>query len=268
MPSSPSHAPLSPLRIGCVSYLNTKPLIYGLDSQPDIQLSLRVPARLLDGLHDGSFDVALLPVIDYQRFDNLLVVPSAGIGCNGPTLTVRIFSKIPIEAITTLACDIESHTSVALARIILAELYGIQPKFSKLSAVAANRSAMLLIGDKVVCQEPPDHPHQLDLGSAWKNLTGMPFVFAVWVARDGVFLRDLPARLATARQSGLSHATEIVRQYAVPRGWPAVLALQYLTRYLQYEIGGRQLAAITRFHQLAAKYELIRDPPRPLRIYR
>jgi len=269
MPSSPPNPPpLPPLRIGCVSYLNTKPLIYGLDSQPDIQLSLRVPARLLDGLHDGTFDVALLPVIDYQRFDNLLVVPSAGIGCDGPTLTVRIFSQIPIEQITTLACDIESHTSVALARIILAERYGIQPKFIDLSAVKNNQSAMLLIGDKVVCQEPPDHPHQLDLGAAWKDLTGMPFVFAVWVARNGVFLRDLPARLATARQGGLAHATEIVRQYAVPRGWPAGLALQYLTRYLQYAIGEKQLVAITCFHELAATHGLIPDPPQPLRIYR
>jgi len=127
---------------------------------------------------------------------------------------------------------------------------------------------MLLIGDKVVCQEPPDHPHQLDLGSAWKKLTLMPFVFAVWVARNGVDLRDLPARLETARKTGLDHATEIVHQHAVPRGWPAVLALQYLTRYLHYEITDKQLAAMTQFHQLAAKYELIPDPPRPLRIYR
>jgi len=126
MHTSPAHpATLPPLRVGCVSYLNTKPLIYGLENQPDIQLSLRVPARLIDGLHDGSFDVALLPTIDYQRFDDLLVVPAGGIGCYGPTLTVRIFSKIPLEEITTLACDIESHTSVALARIILAELYHI-----------------------------------------------------------------------------------------------------------------------------------------------
>jgi len=277
---------IKPLRVGCVSYLNTKPLIYGLENQPDIQLSLRVPARLIDGLHDGLFDVALLPTIDYQRFDDLLVVPAGGIGCDGPTLTVRIFSTIPIEKITTLVCDVESHTSVALARIILAELYGIQPKFTLLPGThgeppltpspcnqgegwgEAPSSAMLLIGDKVVCQEPPDHPYQLDLGSAWKDLTGMPFVFAVWVARNGIFLHDLPARLATARQTGLAHADEIVRQYAVPRGWPADLALQYLTGYLKYEIGEKQLATITRFHELAAKYGLIPDPPRPLRIYR
>ena len=134
MQSSITHPEtISPLRVGCVSYLNSKPLIYGLEDQPDIQLSLRVPARLIDGLHDCVFDVALLPIIDYQRFDDLLVVPSGGIGCDGHTLTVRIFSKTPLETITTLACDIESHTSVALRAIILAERYGIQPKFIDLS---------------------------------------------------------------------------------------------------------------------------------------
>src|SRR6266478_2379165 len=109
------------LRIGSVSYLNAKPLIYGLENEPDLSLILDVPSKLLPGLRDKRFDIALLPVIDYQRLDGLKIVPSGGIGCDGPTLTVRIFSRVPIERIRTLACDTDSHTSVALARIILAE---------------------------------------------------------------------------------------------------------------------------------------------------
>src|SRR6266404_8596497 len=108
-------------RIGSVSYLNAKPLIYGLEREKGIQVELEVPSRLLGGLRQGRFDVALLPVIDYQRCDGLCLVPSGGIGCDGPTLTVRIFSRRPIEKIKTLACDTDSHTSVALARIVLAE---------------------------------------------------------------------------------------------------------------------------------------------------
>src|SRR5437588_8871065 len=117
------------LRIGSVSYLNARPLIYGLQEADDLDLHLEVPSRLLAGLRDGRFDIALLPVIDYQRLGNLCLVPSGGIGCDGSTLTVRIFSKKPIEWIQTLACDTDSRTSVALARVLLAERYGRQPTF-------------------------------------------------------------------------------------------------------------------------------------------
>src|SRR3982751_4674794 len=157
------------LRVGSVSFLNAKPLIYGLEHAPEVDLGLAVPSRLLDGLRDGRYDVALLPVIDYQRMDGLRLLTSGGIGCDGPTLTVRIFSPVPIEQIHTLACDTDSHTSVALARVLLAEQYDLRPEFVPLNTLregqAANGVAQLLIGDKVVAQEPPRSlmPHQLDL---------------------------------------------------------------------------------------------------------
>ena len=173
------------LRIGSVSYLNAKPLIYGLDHSPECELHLDVPSALMAGLAEGRFDVALLPVIDYQRLEDLCIVPSGGIGCDGPTLTVRLFSKKPIDQIRSLACDTDSHTSVALARVILAERYGIRPTFVDLRRGDQPVDARLLIGDKVVCEEPPGCDHQLDLGHAWKLHTGLPFVFAIWTARKG-----------------------------------------------------------------------------------
>src|ERR1039458_5236715 len=166
----------SRLRIGSVSYLNAKPLIYGLDEADDLELSLDVPSRLLEGLCQRRFDVALLPVIDYQRLAGLRILSSGGIGCDGPTLTVRIFSKVPIEQITTLVCDTDSHTSVALARILLSETMGLHPKLIDHGAAEAR----LLIGDKVVCEEPAGLAHHLDLGQAWKEFTGLPVVFATW----------------------------------------------------------------------------------------
>src|SRR5687768_6774488 len=81
------------LRVGSVSFLNAKPLIYGLEGAADVELSLAVPSGLLGGLRAGELDVALLPVIDYQRMEGLRIVPGGGIGCDGETLTVRIFSK-------------------------------------------------------------------------------------------------------------------------------------------------------------------------------
>jgi chorismate dehydratase len=104
-------------------------------------------------------------------------------------------------------------------------------------------------------------PHQLDLGEEWKKLTGLPFVFAVWTARADVELGDLPRRLDQARRQGMEHLDEIVKQHAIPRGWPAALARKYLSEYLRFEIGERQLKAITRFYELAAAQGIIPSPP-------
>jgi chorismate dehydratase len=267
-PTQPATETGRALRVGSVSYLNAKPLIHGLDTDEDLDLRLAVPSQLLAGLQQQRFDVALLPVIDYQRLDNLVLVPSGGIGCDGPTLTVRIFSKVPIEQIQTLACDTDSHTSVALARVVFAEMFHRRPIFFDLvHGEARATDARLLIGDKVVCEEPPGFDHQLDLGHAWRQITGLPFVFAIWTAPAGVDLRDLPQRLELARQRGLENVDQIVEKHALPRGWPAGMALQYLTCYLKFGIGERELAAIARFHELAAKHGVIQGVPRPLTLY-
>ncbi len=245
------------LRVGSVSYLNAKPLIYGLSRSSQVSISLDVPSRLIDGLRDKSLDVALLPVIDYQRMEGLRWIVGSGIGCDGPTLTVRIFSRRAIGDIRTLACDTDSHTSVALARIVLGERYHIRPDFVDLQPGDSTCDAMLLIGDKVICEEPSGYDHQLDLGQAWKGMTGLPFLFAGWMARDGVELGTLPELLDAARRDGLAHVDELVRDFAVGRGWPADIARRYLTEYLKYEVGERQVRAVRLFHQLAARYGLI-----------
>ena len=152
----------------------------------------------------------LLPVIDYQRMQDLCIVPAGGIGCDGETLTVRIFSKTPIERIETLACDVESHTSVVLARIVLAEHFGIRPEFVELARGRIEIAARLLIGDKVICEEPAGFEHQLDLGAAWKKMTGLPFVFAAWMTRVGTQLGDLPAQLEHAKREGLANVEELI----------------------------------------------------------
>jgi chorismate dehydratase len=260
--------PRHTVRVGSVSFLNAKPLIYGLEHDPAVELSLEVPSRLLDGMRDGRYDVALLPVIDYQRMEGLRLLTAGGIGCDGPTLTVRIFSRVPIEQVKTLACDTDSHTSVALARVLCAELYGAVPEMVPLTrdtlTGADDSSAVLLIGDKVVSEEPPGFPHQVDLGEAWKRLTGLPFLFAAWMARDGVELYDLPERLERARTAGLENVERIVAREAPPRRWPLDVAHRYLTEHLRFDVGPDQLRAVERFHQLAHRHSVLRDPPRPI----
>lgn len=256
-----------PIRVGCVSFFNSKPLIYGLDREAGVRLSLEVPSRLLAGLAEERFDVALLPVIDYQCLEGLTILPAAGIGCDGPTLTVRIFSREPIEKIAVLECDTDSHTSVALARMILAERYGIHPECVPLGRLGDSAgAARLLIGDKVVTAEPVGFVHQLDLGEAWKRWTGLPFVFAAWMARQGTQIGSLPAVLERAKCSGLQHTEELIERFALPAGWPRPIAQQYLTKYLHYDIGPRQLEAIRLFHSLAHRHGLIDHAPWELRV--
>jgi chorismate dehydratase len=256
-----------PLRVGSVSFLNAKPLIYGLEADGEIAMSLAVPSRLLDGLRSGALDVALLPVIDYQRMAGLRLLTSGGIGCDGATLTVRLFSPSPLEQTRVVACDRDSHTSVALARVIFAEQYGLRPRFNDLDPChPSGDGARLLIGDKVICDEPPGFKYQLDLGEAWKKLTGEPFVFACWMARGGVELGDLPERLRSAKERGLQHVEEIVGEHAIPRGWPMEVARRYLLQNLKFDIGPREIEAIRTFHRLAHQVGALEQPPWPLEI--
>ena len=256
------------VRIGSVSYLNARPLIWGLEGDDSVALRLDVPSELLGGMRDGRYDIALLPVIDYQQMQGLRVIPSGGIGCDGPTLTVRIFSRRPVPEIHSLACDPDSHTSVALARIILGERHGVRPEFVALRAGDhAAEDAKLLIGDKVACEEPDrrEYPYQIDLGGEWKEMTGLPFVFAAWMAREGVELGDLPEKLAAAKRDGLAHVPEIIERYAVPRGWPVDAARKYLTEYLKFDVGERELKAIREFHRMAHRYGVV-EQARELKI--
>ncbi len=252
--------------VASVSFLNAKPLIYGLANDPSSRLLLEVPSQLLPLLQTGLADVALLPVIDYQRCPGLCLVPVGGIGSDGPTLTVRLFSRCPMQRVTRLSCDTDSHTSVALARVILAERYGLKPQVVDLSQNIVDAETILLIGDKVISAEPADYPYQLDLGEAWKELTGLPFVFAVWMARAGVNLGTLPRRLEQARLAGMDHIEQIIAEHAPERLWPLDVARKYLTEYLRFEVGPPELSAIKRFYELARKHRVI-DEVRPIAVY-
>ncbi len=254
------------LRLSAVSFFNTAPLVYGLDRDARLRLRFGVPSILLSDLVEDRADVALLPVIDYQRAPDLRIIPATGIGCDGPTLTVRLFSRTPIESTRILAADADSHTSVALARIILQKQYGITPDIIPLTdATDAAQETRLLIGDKVVTDEPIGFDHQLDLGAAWKSMTGLPFVFAVWTVRPGVEIGDLSPRLSEALRLGLENVDELIRRDAIPRRWPSDIARNYLLKYLKFTIGEPQLQAIRQFHQMAHEIGII-DQVDPLRL--
>lgn len=268
-------------RLGCVSYLNAKPLIDGLDALEDTLVRLDVPSRLMEDLCAGEVDIALCPVIDYFRSPvPLEIVPVGGIGCRGPTLTVRLFSRVPLDQIEAVHTDSDSHTSVALLRVLLAERLSLRPRIIDFTPAGAGKpppataspaaapapEAMLLIGDKVITDAPkPElYPHQIDLGESWHALTGLPFVFAVWMAQPNADLGDLPRILQERRLANAGRIDAIVARHASERRWPPALAAHYLGSLLRYHVGDEELDAIRRFGEAAYRLGLI-DELRPLR---
>ena len=260
-----------PVRIGVVSFVNTLPLIDGLELLDGVELRHSVPSLLIDQLIAGEVDLALCSSIDYQRSpDPLVILPVGLLGCDGPTLTVRLYSTRSLNAIEHVYCDTDSHTSVALMRVLLRELHGIVPKLIDYDArehVAENRplpwpEAMLLIGDKVVTDSPPAvrYPHQLDLGAGWKELTGMPFVFALWLARqdaDAARLIIAAAVLDRQRRYNAMRLDSIIHYRARPRNWPKDLAASYLKRHISYEMTDERRQGLELFFHKAAEHALI-----------
>jgi chorismate dehydratase len=257
--------------IGAVRYLNSAPLIDGLEGDDDVNLQRDVPSGLLGTLLAGEVDLALCPVIDFQTSpEPLALVPVGAIGSDGETLTVRAFSRLPFDRVERVAVDGDSHTSVALLQVVFDALYGrrlqLEPLTPPQQGAAANGSeCLLLIGDKVVTAAPSDrdYPHQLDLGEAWKRATGMPFVFATWMARRGADIGDLPERLRARRDANLDRIDDIVARRAPEIGWPAPLAHIYLTRHLRFRITERELAAVEEFWRRCHALGLI-DAVRPI----
>ncbi len=253
-------------RIGCVSFLNARPLVDGLDDRDDVALRYDVPSRLLSDLESGRVDIALCPVIDYQLSRvPLAIVPVGGIGCDGPTLTVRLFSRVPFDRVRRLAADTDSHTSVTLARVVMRRRFGVDVQVDQLDARALGADprrwpdTLLLIGDKVVTAAPPADAfaHSLDLGQAWGELTGLPFVFAVWMARRDVDLGDTAALLDRQRARNADRIDAIARVHGEALGWPIASAQAYLGRLLRYDIGPRQLDAMRLFWSEAREVGLL-----------
>jgi chorismate dehydratase len=261
------------LKLGVVEFLNSRPLIDGLTRERDVQCLFDVPARLPRRLETGDFDAALIPVVDVLRsMGRLRVVSDACIACDGETMTVRVFSQVPPDRIRSLVADVDSHTSVALARILWRELYGQELHLESAELRGADSSkfeSVLLIGDKVVDQARGSFAYEIDLGGAWRQHTGLPFVFAVWahsltggtpvpqvVASAPRGRRDLGELLSAARDRGVARAAEIAETDGPQLGWPVELARRYLTRCLRFTLDERGIAGAELFADYCRKLDL------------
>jgi chorismate dehydratase len=249
------------LRVGAVNYLNTKPLVYGWERfAPHAELVMDYPSRLADDLASGRLDVALIPSIEFFHDPTYTIVSDACIACRGPVLSVKLFSRVAIEAIRTLALDEGSRTSIALARILLAERHGVRPRLAPLpvDATLADTSAdaVLLIGDRAIHSPPGRYEVVWDLGDEWCRWAELPFVFAMWVARAGTELAGLDTALNLARDEGMAHLDEIAAGEAAPLGLTRPQCLSYLRDNLHFRLGAREQRGLELFYEKAARMGL------------
>jgi len=262
---------VNPVKIGSVRFLNTRPLIEGLEVFPEISLHPAVPSKLAGMLLRAEVDIALVSVIDAARAPSgLTILPAGMIGSDGPTLTVRLFSAVPVQQITQVWADTDSHTSVLLCRVLLERLHGVRPTFRDFNAReqmplgapgtadAGGAPAVLLIGDKVVT-DPPDpalYTTQIDLGQAWKQWTGLPFVYAAWMCRavdaDRPEIAVAAGVLDRQRRHNMTRLAAIALKHAPAAGWPVELATRYLSEHLRFDLGPREREAAQRFIDEAA----------------
>ena len=245
---------MDPIRVAAVRYMNTLPLIEGLEQVEGVSFELSAPARIADLVRAGDVDIGLISVVALARpGEPLTALPVGMIGCAGETYTVRLYSKIPLDRVTRVHADADSHTSVVLARLVLHLSNGTTPDTTPFNssdlAGASERDwpeTLLLIGDKVVSTPPPAgvYEHELDLGEAWHAATGRGFVYAVWACRTADAEPDAPRRRAIELAAALldrqrlHNATRIdaiVRASAPARGWPIDTARRYLNELLRYQ---------------------------------
>lgn len=258
---------MNPIRLGAVAYLNARPLVHGLDERRDLfSIQFDPPSRCAVLLHENAIDVGMIPVIEYCRGPAYRVVPGMAIVSARTVASVALFTKKPIERVRTIAADISSRTSNALLKILCAERFTIQPEFQPMApdpgAMFAACDAALLIGDPALYLDSvSEGVEKIDLGEAWTDLTGLPFVWAFWAGRPGVVSPEAVAALAAARDAGVESSDEIAADYCGPER--AALGQAYLRENIQYALGEPEIDAVHRYYDLAARHGLI-DAPREL----
>jgi len=219
---APKNRYLEPkIKVAAVSYLNTKPLLYGIersDVMNEIELVVNYPSQLAKSLQDGSIDVALLPVAAMQDIPGAHIISDYGIASDGNVASVAIFSQVPMEEITTVYLDYQSRTSVRLAQLLLEKHWKKNVEFKPATEhyieYINGTSAGVIIGDRAL-KQLTNFEYIYDLATAWKAYTGLDFVFAAWIANKPLPEAFLKA-FNYANSLGLKHLDEIITENPFP----------------------------------------------------
>ena len=245
-------------RVGCVRYLNSKPLIHGHHDE----VSFEVPASLADGLRDGRLDVALSPIFELMAHPGYLVVDDVAVASRGPVFSVFIAHRGDLSDLHTLYLDAASRTSANLQRVLLAEFHGLKPRevprpAGEHPADLREGEGALLIGDPAIDFRVAqgERYRYFDLGEEWQRVTGLPFVFAAWLVRPSTpEPKALADRLRAWREDGQRRIDEIV---ADERRYPLGLTRVYLTERIRYRLGEQEKRAIREFARLLHKHGVV-----------
>lgn len=251
------------IRIGAVPYLNGKPLIYGLDRIAGIDVILEVPSRLAIMLEAKEIAVGLVSLAACFQNPALRIIPGIGISCDGPAASVKLFYNGEINDIKNVALDSSSITSTTLVKVILSEVYGIEPVYTVmppvLPAMLHTCDGAVLIGDPAM-RIPSGRYKELDLGMAWHELTGLPFVFAVWAANPDMVNPSLIEILTSAKAGGLAAIKDICRTESERLDLPYDLCSGYLKRVMGYDLTDAHRQAMRLFRDKVIEHDIMDDP--------
>jgi chorismate dehydratase len=245
---------LKKIKVGLVNYLNTLPLLYGINQSPvkhSVELIQDYPSNIASYLLDGKIDIGLVPVSVLPHLDEYHIYTNYCIGCNGPVASVCLFSDVPINEVDTVLLDYQSRTSVALLKILLRDYWKVTPEFidtaSDYRSLIRGNTAGLVIGDRSFEQRKHSQ-YVYDLGEAWKEYTRLPFVFAAWISTkrlDEQFISEFN----NANKFGLDNIRKVIE--ATP--YYLFSMEEYFTRYISYDLDADKQQGLKRFVQLLNK---------------
>ena len=279
-PMAPSSDDL--VRLGGIDYLNALPLLWGLGETSDrLTLGYHVPSRLAQMLDCSELDVALVPVVACAARPDYQVVPGIGISSYGGVRSIRLFHRTNLRKVRRVGLDTCSMTSALLTRLLFRDAWGAEPEFVSCEPAAmrgcledrneemAGLDAVLLIGDAALEGDSFPGWQDLDLGTEWTRMTGLPFVYAFWACRaevveDAGFRRFLFDRLSQAKEEGLSRIDEIVAGGVLPEGFDQAAGIHYLGHLINYDLGEDKLEAMRLFFDRLYAAGLLEKPVKPL----
>jgi chorismate dehydratase len=248
---------LEKIRIGVVNYLNTRPMVYGIERSEYIQQNAictgDFPANVARGLISGKFDMGLVPVAVIPKLPQYYIVSDYCIGADGEVASVGVFSECPLEELEEIYLDYQSRTSITLAQILFKNHWKKQVSFipaeeNFIENIKGKRGAVI-IGDRALRQLNVSS-YYYDLALAWRDYTGLPFVFAAWISTRKVS-QEFTDEFNKANALGFQHLDEIVAK----EDFSAYPLKEYYTKNVSYHLDERKKAALSRFLQEIEEFE-------------
>jgi chorismate dehydratase len=274
VPSAADTRAASPTRLGAVSYLNTRPLVHELESHPDFVVRFDVPSRCAELLEAGEIDLGLIPSFEYARYQlasrsaGYFIVPHVAIASTHAVDSVAMFTTRPVDEIRSIVLDTSSRTSANLLRLLCAAWFKIEPAFitapPDLDRMLKQADAALLIGDPALFTDArARNLEKIDLGTVWREMTGLPFVWAFWAGRPEAAGPGVCRALADARDRGVPAIDRIAEEFAPDDPPRARQVARYLREAIAYDLDGPFETGLRTFYALLAEYGLLEAAAHP-----